>query len=180
MAVYEGVLEQMSGGGEVAPDGTNVWVNESGRVSRSGVDRRIRRAFLEIGGKHVKNVVLSPYHDQLLVDSVGEEVAISAFGRRMKQVIAIRTRRGRDRPHFLRVLGSMVKDIVIYWVFALIVSLFLLGARAAFPQWEDALFAVGSALLILIMVWPFVQYFRIFRAWAALKKRTPIHPSPIP
>lgn len=175
MAVYEGVLEQMSGGGRVSEDA--VVVDEDGWVvGRRRGDNRIRRAFLEIGGKHVKDVVLSPYHDQLLVDSIGEDVALSTFGRRTKQVVAVRTRRGVDRPGFFRVLWGMVAAIVVYWVFAFIVASFFLGAGALFPAQEDLLFWVGNAVVIVLLVWPFVRYVRIFRARGALKQQAPVHP----
>jgi hypothetical protein len=122
-------------------------------------------------------VVLTPYHDQLLADSLGEQVALSVLGRPgPKQVIAIQTRRGVDKPHRLRVVVCMIKDVVLCWVLAFIVALVFLGIDALWPS--GFVYLLGNLVVIFILVWPFIQYVRIFRAWGALSSRPSLHPSP--
>jgi hypothetical protein len=61
MAVYHGVLQQVSGG--------------------SSDSEETRREFINIGNTHVSGVVLSNYQDEMLNNVLGQEVVLSGFHR---------------------------------------------------------------------------------------------------
>ena len=147
-------------------------------ASPTGVDRRIRREFVEIGGLHIRNVVLTPYQDELLAGSVGEEVAISVVGPRpdragQKAVIGIRTSRGTYRFGLLAMTVGTVWGLVLHVLAGVIAGGLAYGILTA---------TVSKALGVVVGLAIFVLANRGFlvhnvRAW---KARSALDTAPAP
>lgn len=83
MAVFEGVLDEMSGGSSLSGTATHSGMSGSEKISSMATQGAnvTHREFLVIGGKRIMDVNLSNRHDALLVSSIGQNVRISAFKR---------------------------------------------------------------------------------------------------
>ncbi len=166
MALYEGVLHKMSGG--------------FGGTDPAASARFTRREYIEIGGRHIRNVQLRSYHDELLRDAMGEVVALSVVGpaaRRggVKTVVAIRTARmGVVRPNPFSLLLLALAAMVMFWLVA--VGLLLLGlfVGLVLTLFNDTVaFVVWSVAVAAAIIWvllPFYYGVRLFRAWSAIKR----------
>jgi hypothetical protein len=189
MAVYEGTLEQVSGGEVVSSEGTGgYFTHRMGvtRFRRTGVDRQagwIRRQFVDIGGTRIKNVMVTPLVDELLKEAVGQEVALSMIGPPADHdgrhtVVAIRTPKGGlQRPSRKLILVGSIVLVFNHWLTAPFLALILLvpawlASLLYFPLWW-----VGLAGAVLAGIWwmilPFVYAARTFRAADALSRLRP-------
>jgi hypothetical protein len=170
MAVYEGVLQKFSGGSSL-----------SGRWTR--------REFIDIGDQRVKFVAFSSYHDELLQESLGKEIAISTYGsgrrrKAVKRVVAMRTEQGLDRCSVGFLLANFLGGWVAAWMLAVIVAVPLLLSAVPLAVGIGWLFGhkdlggiigfvfVGVVVLFLLFA-PFVDGVKQRKAWAAL---SPEHP----
>jgi hypothetical protein len=139
VTVYKGVLEKMSGGDTIANQGRSrvVWGGYWQEGARDVQYGWRQRQFVEIGGRHIRNLVLTPYHDEVLADAIGHEVKIGAHGslRRGSRtpVVGVRTPKiGLDKP-----------SIVILAVGTVVGLIKMVLALAAL--------AVGTVLAIMIV-----------------------------
>jgi hypothetical protein len=158
MAIYEGVLEKMSGG-----------VNNTG-------GRWTVREFIEIGDTHLRNVALTNYTDELLKEAVGQQVSVSIAGGRgrgsgRKSVFALRTpRRGIVKAIGLPALTvQMIVRTLAQWFAGILVILpvwWLLGTVLDLHGNSNLVSLFGLAAIFFL--WPLLNATRIFRAWAAL------------
>jgi hypothetical protein len=160
VAVYEGVLEKISGG----------FVHE-GRREKSG---RSTREFIEIGEKHLRNMRLENYHDSLLQDALGEAVAVSVVGRQRpsgdkpKWVMAVQTpRRGVVRIAGAALSGELVWKTLKSWFLALAVGGIVLAIGRSFTP----LVVVGGAIIAIGVLGPLIYNVMVLRAWGALDSR---------
>jgi hypothetical protein len=164
MALYHGVLKQLSGG-----------------LVGTGRSDFTRREFIDIGDTHLRNVRLRSYHDELLRDAVGEVVTISAVGLRpsrgtLKTVIAIRTPgRGVVRQGLISTVFVAFGTVIVLWFAAIGWLLIggLLGLMVSIVNdWAAfAIFGVAAACaLIWVVVLPVYYVVRLFAAWSAIKR----------
>jgi hypothetical protein len=167
MPVYEGVLEQLSGG-----------VNHLN-------NNYVRREYIDIGGKHLRNIALTSYHDELLQDALGQEVALSIAGTRggagKKSVIALRTpKRGVSKAcNFPSLFFTLLVSTVLWWIGGVIMAFIAWAIVATVLDLKgNANVVLLGGLMLFALMWPLVRSFKIFRAWGALKSRAPVHPSP--
>jgi hypothetical protein len=185
MAVYRGVLDEISEGKVISSQGTGLsarW-GLGGRIiaRETGVDAQAgftSREFVDVGGQRIRNVMLAPLHDQLLREAVGQEVALSMTGPgpsspRRHTVIAIRTaREGLVRPGFVRMFAGSGAKIVRGLIIAPFAFLILFAVAWVAGSIIDALWWVGLAAAVAAGAWllfsPFVISARTFRAWSAL------------
>jgi hypothetical protein len=180
MAVYEGVLQKISGGNVISSEGRGGYFTHNMGITRHhkvGVDSQAgftRRLFVDIGETRIKNVMLAPYFDELLQEAVGEEVALSMTGPepssgKRHTVVAIRTPKGGvNRPsRKLLLIGSIVL-VIKGWIaapilFAILVLLAIVAGSIYGPLlWVGLVVAIAAG--IWLMVSPFVQATRTFRA----------------
>jgi uncharacterized protein UPF0547 len=158
MTVYDGVLENLSGGRlELKDDGLHT------------------RTFVEIGGKHLRKVTLWNYHDELLVDALGEVVALSlpwrarSRGRARKMVVAIRTpKSGVVKLDLPVLLAGLVKTTFVCWFLAFIVGGIVLGVGVLTSF--TPLVVIGVALIACLGFLPLVVTVEMFRARGALNR----------
>ncbi len=170
MPLYQGILKQMSGGSQIAPDGTGYRVTGWGQVHVTGVDTRVRREFIEIGDEHVRSVVLTTYQDELLAASVGEEVALSVVGSRpgaWKRVVAMRTRRGVVKPSFFLLVSALICNAVWLILFGVLVGGIVAGLVSVTGSVLLALM-LGGAIFLVCLAYCFITPYRVWRAWRAL------------
>jgi hypothetical protein len=184
MAVYRGVLEQISEGEVISSEGTGgYWTHRMGimRFHRTGVDSQwgwTSRQFVDIGGRRIRNVVLMPFHDQLLQEALGQEVALSMTGPdpdspKRHTVVAIRTpRAGLNRPGLAKMIAGsailLLRGLIAAPVFFLIALFVAWVAHFIYlPLWWVGL-VVGIAGAIGLVVAPLVWATNAFRARAAL------------
>lgn len=83
MAVYEGVLNELSGGSSIYGSPANNTMTSSQQINAIATQgaNMTHREFIVIGGQRIMDVQLSNRHDALLVSSLGQQVRISAFKR---------------------------------------------------------------------------------------------------
>jgi hypothetical protein len=83
VAVYEGVLEELSGGSSIHGSPATHDMTSSEKISAIATQgaNMTHREFIVIGGQRIMDVQLSNRHDALLVSSLGQHVRISAFKR---------------------------------------------------------------------------------------------------
>jgi hypothetical protein len=185
MAVYRGVLEEISEGRVISSQGTGFsarW-GFGGRiiVRETGVDAQAgwtSREFVDVGGQRIRNVMLTPRHDQLLKEAVGQEVALSMTGPnpsspKRHTTIAIRTAtEGLVRPAFARMIAGSGAIIIRGLIIAPFAFLFLFVVAWVAGSIIDPLWWVGLAVAVAGSAWlllsPFVISARTFRAWSAL------------
>ena len=185
MAVYEGVLENLSEGEVISSEGTGGYFTHRVGITRwhrTGVDPQagmVQRQFVDIGGTRIRNVVLYRYHDDLLEEAVGEEVAVSVIGPAAPDnpgrhtVVAVRTpRAGVQRPSGKRLLAESIWLVLKHWITAPILFLILLipawiASVIWWPLWWVALLG-AVALSLWWMFVPFPHIRRMVRAAGAL------------
>ena len=187
MAVYEGVLEKLSGGEIISSEGTGGYFTDRGinitRYHKTGVDPHagwVQHQFADVGGVRIKNVVVNRYQDALLAEAVGQQVAISLTGPPASSggrhtVIAVRTPQGGiDRPSGNSLLVGSIWLVVKHWITAPLFFLIML-----IPAWMASLIqsSLGSIVVVLAaglsiwwMVVPFVAIRRTVGAAGALDK----------
>jgi hypothetical protein len=160
MSVYEGVLEKISAG----------FVHE-GRRDKSG---RSTREFIEIGGKHLRNVKLENYHDSVLHDAMGQVVSVSVVGRQRpsgdkpKWVMAVQTgSRGVVRIAGAALFGELIWKTLKSWILALIFGGILVAIGRSFTP----LVVVGIAIIAFGVLGPLIYNVMVLRAWGALGNR---------
>ena len=83
MAVFEGVLNELSGGSSLhgSPATHDMTSGEKINAIATQGANMTHREFIVIDGKRIMDVSLSNRHDALLVSSMGQRVRISAFQR---------------------------------------------------------------------------------------------------
>ena len=83
MAVYEGVLESMSGGSAIFGSTATQEMSSSEKINAVATQGAniTHREFIMIGGQRIMDVRLSNRHDALLASSIGQNVRIAAFKR---------------------------------------------------------------------------------------------------
>jgi hypothetical protein len=140
VAVYEGVLEELSGGSvlhgsaaisEMATQGSNI----------------THREFIVIGGKRIMDVTLSNRQDALLVSSLGQQVRVSA-AQRGKGIVVMGLRLADGTVDKYPIGPSVLVQSVSMFVpvvFLVIVGFIGLVANAPIV----ALIAFGLAVLIV-------------------------------
>lgn len=170
MTVYEGVLRKYSGG----PTMPGRWT---------------RREFVDLGEQRIKYVALSSYHDELLKESLGREIALSTYGSRrqgLKRVVAMRTERGLDRCGRGFLVGSFIANWFVSWLLALILGVCMLfvvpyigqGVGLLFGQKEIGGYvgvAVVGAVFLFLVFRPFIIAVRQWHAWGALRETSGQH-----
>jgi hypothetical protein len=185
MAVYEGILQEVSDGEVLSSEGTGgYWTHRWGitRYHRTGVDRQagwVQRNLVDIGDTRITNVVLTPHDDALLKEAVGQEVALSMTGPGAssggrKTLVAIRTPRGITRPsRKLLLLGSawlVLKHVLLAPVLMIIAFLFAFLASIISGWLGIAVLVAAVPVLLWWLTMPFVYAVRTFRAAGALDK----------
>ena len=185
MAVYEGILQEVSDGQVLSSEGTGgSWTHRWGitRYHRTGVDRQagwVQRQFLDIGDTRIVNVVLTPQYDALVQEAVGQEVALSMTGPTAdkggrKTLVAMRTSKGITRPsRKLLLAGStwlVLKHVLLSPVLIIIAFLFAWLASIISGWLGMAVLAAAVPVLIWFLTMPFVYAVRTFRAARALNK----------
>lgn len=188
MAVYEGLLQKISGGRVISSEGTGGYYTDNVGIARfhaTGVDRHAgwtQRQFVDIGDIRIKNVMLRPLHDELLLEAVGQQVAVSLIGPKPSgggrhTVLAVRTpRAGVDRPSTGMLLIATVVAVFRFWFVAVVVGAILAVVGQAL--WTTPL--VGLAFGLIWALWPFVLAKRMFGAAFALDGTTAPRPEPEP
>jgi hypothetical protein len=185
MAVYEGVLETLFEGEVISAEGTGGYFTHRVGITRwhkTGVDTQagmVRRQFVDIGGTRIRNLILTRYHDDLLEEAVGEEVALSVIGPAAPDdpgrhtVVAVRTpRAGVQRPSGKRLLAGSIWLVLKHWVTGPIFFLIML-----IPTWIASVIwgplgwvvllgAIGLPLWWMIIPFPHIR--RVVRAAGAL------------
>ena len=83
MAIYEGVLQEVSGGSALYGSAVTSDMSSGEKISAIATQgsNMSHREFIVIDGKQIMDVMLSNRHDALLISSVGQHVRISAFKR---------------------------------------------------------------------------------------------------
>jgi hypothetical protein len=185
MAVYEGVLHEISGGNVISSEGTGGYYTPRWGITRykkTGVDQQagwVQRQFLDIGETRITNVVLTPQYDALVQEAVGQEVALSMTGAAAskggrKTLVAMRTSKGITRPsRKLLLAGStwlVLKHVVLAPVLVIIGFLFAFLASIISGSVGMAVLAAAIPVLIWWLMMPFVYAVRTFRAAGALDK----------
>jgi len=173
--VHEGVLTKVSGGATINSPGSVDYVPTYGdrytRVKRRGDIHHgtTRREFVEIGGTRVHGLMLSPLYDELLIESVGQEVALSVIrqkGRRL--VVAIRTPDGGlHKPSLIGTLFGMLVGLI--W--AVIGTAFFAAVAfipAAILTDVETGVLIAAAVGVLLLLWVLTQFAVRLRARAAL------------
>jgi hypothetical protein len=190
MAVYEGVLEKLSGGQVISSEGTGGYFTDRGvgitRYHKTGVDPQagwLLQQFVDISGTRIKNVALSPYHAALLGEAVGQEVALSMIGAPAESgsrhaVVAVRTPRGGiDRPSGKLLLASSSCLVLKHWLTAPFVFLVLLLPAWLASLMYSPLLSVGGWIAFGVAIWwmivPFFQLARVYKAASALETAPP-------
>jgi hypothetical protein len=199
VAVYEGVLRKVSEGNVISSEGRGGYYVERFGVTRyrkGVVDDQAgwtRRQFVDIGETRIRNVMLMPYHDALLQEAVGEEVALSMTGPEANSpkrhtVLAIRTPKGGvNKPTGKHLWVGAIMNTLRCWFGAVILTailsfvlLIVAGLIAAFlfdssvPAFVVGLVVggvVALAVLIVLMAAPIVDATRAFRAASALDEK---------
>lgn len=160
MAVYEGVLRTVSSGPFL------------GRWSV--------REFIDIGENHIRNVALTEYHAQLLMDAIGQHVAVSTVGSRgmrpgRKAVMAIRTpERGIVKASSSSSFAiSAFFQTIITWIAGIIAIFFVWGFAELLGAGDST---IANALLLgvaaLFFFGPLVSAVRMSLARGALSPAT--------
>jgi hypothetical protein len=194
MAVYEGVLKKISGGDVISSQGRGGYYVERFGVTRYRkgiVDDQAgwtRHHFVDIGETRIRSVMLMPYHEALLQEAVGEEVALSMTGPepssgKRHTVVAIRTPKGGvNRPSGKQLWVAAIFNTLRTWLGAVFGTLFLFvamvavayGGYALYRNWDlfVVVFFIEVAIALTFFVWlivaPIVDARRIFRAASAL------------
>jgi hypothetical protein len=164
MARYTGVLRKVSGGTSVIRGGYG-----SGMVGRE---------FIDIGDTHLRNVKLTAYHDELLLDAVGETVSLSVAGSMWgrggpgtKTVVGIRTpRAGKKRVNALTLILAVITTILVLALSSLVIAFVAgIGYVAVYnlldEKWHQP-YVIAAAVLIAIPVLRGVVYaVRVFIAY---------------
>lgn len=177
--VYEGVLHGISGGEVIQGTGggtsTTVVVTDYSataytreRAPKDALGQKgwTRREFVDIGDTRIRNLVLTPYYDELLKEAVGQEVAISVTGTDPSKnlrhtVMAIRTPRGGlNRVSRKVLLAGSIVWLVKFWIGAPILALLILLAAAVAGKIFEPLLWIGVAVaaiaFVYLLVLPFV------------------------
>jgi hypothetical protein len=176
MTVYQGVLEKISGGRTISSEGAGGYYTHNVGIERyhkTGVDTHAgwtQRQFVDIGGIRIKNVMLTPLHDELLQEAVGEKVALSMTGPRPSSgnrhtVLAVRTpKAGIDRTSRSTLMTATFVWVLRYWVVAVVVGILLAIAGQIVLKTT----VVGLAFAVIWAIRPFVLSRRMFAAAGAL------------
>lgn len=190
-SVYEGVLKGISGGKEIEGTGggttTTVVVTDFSATAYTrtrepkdylGQKGWTRREFVDIGETRIRNVILTPYYDALLMEAVGQEVALSIAGRdptsnKRHTVMALRTPRGGlNRVSRKVLLAGSIVWLFKFWIGAPILALIILLASMIAGKIFEPLFWIGAVAAALVFVYmvvlPFVAAWTGFRAAGAL------------
>jgi len=186
VAIYQGVLEQISGGSVVSSEPAVVWTSEglggTTRVHQGVRDAHrgwVNRQFVDIGGKRLVNVMFTQLCDELAQEAIGQEVTLAVWtpsnsDRHRKTVLGIRTpRMGTVKPGLPMLLMGAVWGTIKVWiaVIAVLVLTFIPAGIAA------AIFGWVIGLPILIAGWGFGfwlgfaslrGYTRMVKTWRSL------------
>jgi hypothetical protein len=184
--VYQGILKELSGGNVVTTDRGYVTVNMNiarYHKQKSDFEGWTRREYIVIDDTKIRNVMLQPLLDQLLQESMGQEVAISVNGdaeaghlTKKHVVVAIRTpAEGLVRtPRKLMLVGVAMLTFR-YWLTALIAggfAMLVLGVAIGGSTHSTAGAAAGALLGLGVLAYFLVKPFRLmsksWRAWSAL------------
>ena len=177
MPVTQGILNSMMGGTVISGVGTGAVVTTDGmgigHVRQTGVD--IQKGWhqwqlVDIGGTRLKNVIVTPLHDELLHEAQGQNVAISWHGAGLTSggrhtVVAIRTpKAGVDRPGRGTILFVSLVWIVRFWLVAGIFgALLAVGGQLLFKMP-----LIGIVFALAWAGWGLVLTRRMLAAWSAL------------
>lgn len=152
MAVYEGVLEELSGGSSIHGSPATHDMSSSEKISAiaSQGANMTHREFIVIGGQRIMDVQLSNRHDALLVSSLGQHVKISAFKRgKGITVMGVRLADGTvDKMGVWATVMVQTASIAVPVVFLAVVGFIGLAIGAPIV----ALIGFGLALLFVRMV----------------------------
>jgi hypothetical protein len=173
MAVVRGVLKSYSAGGTISSAGTHVirWGSGYKEIGQDPQAGWVQREFIDIGDTRIRNVLLMPYHNALLEESVGQEVAVSVSGggspdsARRKKIVAVRTARGVDKPPAGSLVVGAIREIFFGWIVAAFL-LFFAGAVAL--NVGTPAIVLWVALAAYLLARPFIGIVRVRRVWAAL------------
>jgi hypothetical protein len=186
MALYEGVLEGFSDGQIISSEPRYTKVDTwTGRVvagPRPVYADHTRRAYIDVSGQRIRNVILTPYQDALLQESLGQLVALSMVGPRAqrpgsKRVIAMRTPRGVEKAGLVKLVAAVLATTVMFWGLAVVGALIVIAAIAAATfLLPDIVGRVGMGIVLLVALWlvvtPVYSGVRAFQAWTALPRAT--------
>jgi hypothetical protein len=199
MALYQGVLEKVSGGNVVSSAPSHVWTSEglggTTRVHQGGLDAHrgwIQRQFVDIGGQRITNLMVTPLCDELLLEALGEEVALAVWTpgrlRRGRQtVLGIRTpRMGVVKPGLIALIAGAIWGTIKVWVAAIAVVLvtFLPAGAVSkiFGRTPGLLVLAAGVVLALWLVAASLRgYVRMVRVWRSLPRAGPtVAQMPVP
>ncbi len=163
MARYTGVLRKVSGG--------HTHVAGYGK-SMTG------REFIDIGDTHLRNVKLTSYHDELLLDAIGETVSLSVAGSLWgkggpgtKTLVGIRTpSAGKKRVNALKLILAVIVTMLVLLVVSLVIALLAgMGYVAVYnlldEKWRQPYLIVAAVLIALPVLRGLVYAVRVFVAY---------------
>ena len=138
------------------------------------------REYIDLGDEHIRNVGLTNYIDELLTDSIGEEVALSIIGSKgkgggRKAVMAIRTeRRGLVKALSLsELIGELFFKTLFKMLFGILIGFILWGVLAKIIGQEGNFnIVLLGACVLLCMLFRLLKARMIYKGWT--------DPTPLP
>lgn len=152
MTIYKGVLQHMAGG------------REYGNALKF-----VRREFINIGDQRIIGVNIKPYHDELLLSLLGEEITLSGIGgKKGFNVVGVKTPDG--EVHKGNLIGLIIETIlttivsVILGFMIIIVS--LMFSIIPLVGWLISL--IGLAAFVIVITGPITNFFKTIKVWKEL------------
>lgn len=184
MALYEGVLDGYSDSVIISTEPgswkydtwTDRWVAGPPRVYAGYT----RRAYVDVGGTRIRNVLLTPHQDALLQESLSRPIALSVVGARAerpgsKRIMAMRTSRGVEKTALPKLVAAVVALTALMWGLAVVGGLILIVLLAAITLvLPDVIGRIGMAVVLAGALWllilPVYTGVQALRAWSALPR----------
>jgi hypothetical protein len=132
MAVYAGVLKTVSGGRNIEHRKWRYYQTLDYAVERVTASY-VLREFIDLGDVRLVNVRLSHYMDEVLKDSIGQEVTLNCGGGRAGSsrptwVFSMRTDRGRIKPGLFATIFGLIRQVLTSLLGGIILALFVFFA----------------------------------------------------
>lgn len=152
MTIFKGVLHHMAGGAEYG----------------KGL-KFVGREFINIGDQRIKGVAIKPYHDELLLSLLGEEITLSGIGGKNRfNVIAVKTPDGevhKDSLIGLIIETTLATIVSVALGFLILFVSFMLGF-IPFVGWLITL--IGFLAFVKVISAPTIVFFQTIKVWKEL------------
>ncbi|KAF5418018.1 MAG: hypothetical protein C5S45_09995 [Candidatus Methanocomedens sp.] len=152
MTIYKGVLQHMAGGSEYG-----------------NALKFVRREFINIGDQHIREVHIRPYHDELLLSLVGNEITLSGIGgKKGFTVVGVKTPDGEVSKASLigLIIETILTTIVSVVVGFMILIVSFIFMFIPFVGWLITL--IGLAFFVKVITGPTIQFFQTKKVWKEL------------